>query len=320
MKVLLSVVLFVAAAQAKSVADLSDLQFVHKYVTPNPRHTAEEWEAIYAAAEADTPENTTGLVLGTVPQPEDAGKAYVKHEEERIIAGTAAALGQFPWQAMIILGGTSLCGGSLISSEWVLTAAHCVQGISSFSVTLGSTSMTSHQAGAVSQAARQAVSHSGYDEKTHQNDIGVLRLSSAVALGDHINAVRLPREAQASTTFAGSAAVISGFGRISSTNNEVSGALMYASVEIIANTACARIFGSIIQAGQVCSTGANGRSPCNGDSGGPLVVREADDKYTLVGAVSFGVEDCPANFPAVYVRTSKYLAWISSNTGVAVRA
>ncbi|XP_063234616.1 chymotrypsin BI-like [Bacillus rossius redtenbacheri] len=179
MKAIVALTLLVVAAQAKSVADLSDLPFVHKYVTPNPRHTAEEWEAIYAAAEANTPENTTGLVVGTVPQPEDAGKVYVEHEG-RIIAGTAATQGQFPWQAMLILERSGMCGGSLISSEWVLTAAHCMVGMTSFEITLGSTDRIMLQSGVVSQNARQALVHANYNPEPPTNDIGVLRLASPV--------------------------------------------------------------------------------------------------------------------------------------------
>ncbi|XP_063234608.1 trypsin beta-like [Bacillus rossius redtenbacheri] len=312
MKVLVVAVLFLAAAQAKSVADL-DLQFVHKYVTPNPRHTAEEWEAIYAAAEADTPENTTGLVLGTVPQPEDAGKVFVE-PADRIIAGSSAALGQFPWQALLILGGSGLCGGSLISNQWVLTAAHCMVGINSYRITLGATSRTAAQAGSVTESARQAIIHANYNDNTHVNDIGLLHLASAVALNNHINVVKLPHNA--GNTYAGSAATVSGFGRVNSGNNAVASVLQYVNVEIITNAVCARTWGNSVTASNICSLGSNGRSPCNGDSGGPLVVHEGSG-YTLVGAVSFGVQNCPANHPAVYARITSFLAWIKSHSGVA---
>ena len=49
----------------------------------------------------------------------------------RIVNGHDADQGQFPWQVAVFGaadGGTSLCGGSLISATWVVTAAHCVRG------------------------------------------------------------------------------------------------------------------------------------------------------------------------------------------------
>uniref|UniRef100_A0A182XIW6 Peptidase S1 domain-containing protein n=1 Tax=Anopheles quadriannulatus TaxID=34691 RepID=A0A182XIW6_ANOQN len=43
----------------------------------------------------------------------------------RIVNGFPASLGQFPYQVFLIGDGSLACGGSLISAEWVLTAAHC---------------------------------------------------------------------------------------------------------------------------------------------------------------------------------------------------
>jgi secreted trypsin-like serine protease len=58
---------------------------------------------------------------------EFAGKVHVTLDEQasRITNGNTAARGQFPWQAALVIDGAYFCGGSLISSLWVLTAAHC---------------------------------------------------------------------------------------------------------------------------------------------------------------------------------------------------
>ena len=56
-----------------------------------------------------------------------SGKVHVPLSEQanRITGGSLASRGQFPWQVGLIINGGSFCGGSLISSRWVLTAAHC---------------------------------------------------------------------------------------------------------------------------------------------------------------------------------------------------
>ncbi|KAJ8892640.1 hypothetical protein PR048_005221 [Dryococelus australis] len=325
--------------QARASNSWADLEFVHRYVTPNPRHSAAEWDAIYVAAESHAPEDITGLVNATVPQYVDAGKVYV-NTANRIISGSAAAQGQIPWQALLILGGSGLCGGSLISNQIVLTAAHCVQGlrvrfqsgagadsmgvtcacsVGSFQITLGSTSRQFAQAGTVTQVTRLVLIHAAYNPRTIANDIALLRLNVAVVFTNFVNAVRLPRLAHTSNTFAGTPARVSGFGRISSSNNAVSPNLLFADVSIITNAVCARTFGAQLLASNVCTAGNNGRSPCNGDSGGPLVIQEADGQFTVIGVVSFGVQNCLAGFPAAFVRVTSFLNWVSSNAGIAVR-
>ena len=49
-----------------------------------------------------------------------------------------------------------------------------------------------------------------------------------------------------------------------------------------------------------------------GDSGGPITVEEANGRYTLLGAVSFGPPLCKVggDFPTIYSRVSAYLGWI----------
>jgi len=52
--------------------------------------------------------------------------------QKQIVGGVDASLGQFPWQAFIYIDNAYLCGGSLILANWVMTAAHCAQGLLNF--------------------------------------------------------------------------------------------------------------------------------------------------------------------------------------------
>ncbi|GLG92354.1 Chymotrypsin, partial [Gryllus bimaculatus] len=250
----------------------------------------------------------------------DAGFAYPPLEaESRVIGGTVASQGQIPWQAALVLDGAGFCGGSLISSTYVLTAAHCTAGITSFQVTLGASNIQTSQTGTVVQTTRNKIQHASYNPSTINNDIALLRLSTAVSSTSYIRTIRLPRSSQASNTFQGSTAIVSGFGRTSGTSG-ISPSLRYASLTVISNTNCALYFGNSINSYKVCTTGASGRSPCNGDSGGPLFITDSDGSYTQIGLVSFGSNGCLASYPAVFTRLTSYLSWISSNTGIAIQA
>ncbi|XP_063233745.1 chymotrypsin-like [Bacillus rossius redtenbacheri] len=281
---LLVLLAVVAAVQAKAVNNLADLEFVNKYVTP----------------------------ISSISSYQDASP--------RIVAGSPVAQGQIPWQALLVMDSAGLCSGVLVSSEWVLSAAHCLKSYTSFEIVLGGTSRASTQDNTVTEYARQVFIHANYDAKTIANDIGLLRLASLVTYNAFISAARLPSLSQISASFEGSSALVSGYGRTSSSSQAASNELLQTDVTVIRNDVCAETFGSLIETSNICTVGASGKSPCeHGDSGGPLVFAEEDRKYTLIGLVSFGVQNCPANTPAAYVRVTSYLPWISQNTGIVLR-
>ncbi|XP_063923939.1 brachyurin-like [Zophobas morio] len=232
----------------------------------------------------------------------------------RIISGSPASRGQFPWQAALYLtlssGGTSFCGGALISSTWILTAAHCVQGVSAVTAYLGVTSLS--DSSRVTAQASRAVVHPSYSSSTLANDIALLQLSSSVSSSSYISTVSLGT----STLGTGVAVTVSGWGRTSDSSSSISQTLNYVGLTTISNTVCAQTYGSIIQSGIVCCTGSTIQSTCNGDSGGPLVTGSGSNAVH-VGIVSFGSSaGCAKGYPSAYTRTAAYRSWISSNAGV----
>lgn len=91
---------------------------------------------------------------------------------------------------------------------------------------------------------------------------------------------------------------------------------------IISNSQCIRTYGpSVVLLSTVCTIGwnFNEESTCNGDSGGPLVFDEGG-VCTQIGIVSFvSNQGCSSGHPAGYIRTTSFLNWISSQTGVPIR-
>ncbi|XP_064546263.1 serine protease 1 [Drosophila montana] len=237
--------------------------------------------------------------------------------EGRITNGNKASVGQFPYQVGLSLKVSALssawCGGSLISSTWVLTAAHCTEGIQSVTVYLGATVRTSPEVSHTVPSS-DIIIHSGWNSNNLKNDISLIKIP-AVAFSSKIQVAKLPAIASSYSTYAGSTVVASGWGLTSDSASSVASDLMYVDLSVITNTVCASTYGSsIVTATNICVSTTNGKSTCSGDSGGPLVLK---DNSVQVGLTSFGAAaGCEKGYPAAFTRVTSYLDWIKSNTGV----
>lgn len=150
-----------------------------------------------------------------------------------------------------------------------------------------------------------------------RNDIAVIKLEAPIVFSDIIKPIRLPRNWQAGLTFETQLGTVSGWGRFSDAVSAISPTLQYVEVPVISNFACSIRFPGVIQPSNVCTSGANGRSPCSGDSGGPLTIVDSDGELTQIGVVSFGLAlGCERGWPGAFVRVTFYLDWLTANTGL----
>ncbi|KAL1397565.1 hypothetical protein quinque_005428 [Culex quinquefasciatus] len=254
-------------------------------------------------------------------------KSVPKHRPEgRVVGGYVATPGQFPYQIVMTANfpaGGALCGGSLLSHNFVLTAAHCVDQAADGMIILGAQVRTdANEEGQVRiPFVRDGIYlHENWDPSLIRYDIATVRMQSPVQYTPRIQPVHLPRWSDLNNDFAGVIGTVSGFGRFSDDINAASDVLRYVNNPITTNTVCNLRFLGLIQPENICLSGENSRGACSGDSGGPMTI-ERDGKTVQVGVVSFGLAlGCENNWPSVFARTTSFLQWIQAHSDVIIEA
>ncbi|XP_021695509.1 brachyurin [Aedes aegypti] len=241
----------------------------------------------------------------------------------RVTNGREAIPGQFPYQVALVISfnqGSGLCGGSIISNNYVLTAAHCVQGASGGTALVGAHNRLNNEPSQQSIVFELdgITIHPEYTSNTIRNDVATIRLTNSIVFNDRVRPIRLPSSTDV-RTFSGRIATVSGFGRTSDTSPVTSAVVFFTTNPIITFANCLDQWSNavhVIQSQNICLSGNGGRSSCNGDSGGPLTVQE-DGKSLQVGIVSFGSSaGCAIGRPSVYARVTHFLDWILENSDV----
>ncbi|XP_055534403.1 brachyurin-like [Wyeomyia smithii] len=247
----------------------------------------------------------------------------LRHENpnRRIVNGYESYPGQFPYQVALIADYGivyGLCGGSVLTTNFVLTAAHCVVDASGGVALLGAHNRVNNEPSqqSCSFSAEGITIHQGYIATSLRNDVATVRLNVPIIYTDRVQSPVFPPEGD-TRTFSGYTATVSGFGRISDSNHDTSDVLRYVTNPIITNANCLEQWNDdaeLISGQNICLSGATGRASCGGDSGGPLTVYDWEGSL-LVGLVSFGsIAGCASGMPSVFTRVTFFLEWIAENS------
>lgn len=235
---------------------------------------------------------------------------------EKIIGGQETSIVEFPWTVSLRnskYGGIHYCGGSLLNTRFVITAAHCVrdQKANEISVVLGSTRIKTLNRNARTVKVKRLLPHQKYDPTVLTDDIALIELERDVNEATmlefaNVRGICLPKSDE---EFNGTSTV-TGWGRTSE-GGSGSDVLRSVDVDLMTDDVCRSYYGrNKIYSSMVCAGfKEGGKDACQGDSGGPLV-KAIGNRFVLIGVVSWGHGCARPNLPGVYTQASRYVDWI----------
>ncbi|CAG6015686.1 unnamed protein product [Menidia menidia] len=238
----------------------------------------------------------------------------------RIVGGQNAELGEWPWQVSLHFKTYGhVCGASVISDRWILSASHCfitnsVENRVASNWQAYSGMQDQFKADGTLSKVKRIITHPNYNDYTFDYDIALLELTEPLEFTNTIQPICLPSSSHVFT--AGVYCWVTGWGALRE-GGQKSQILQKASVKIINDTVCNVVTENQVTSRMLCSGFlAGGVDACQGDSGGPLACFEESGKWFQAGIVSWGEGCARRNKPGVYSRVTKLRDWIKEETGV----
>lgn len=244
---------------------------------------------------------------------------WIYDERELIVGATNASTTDFPWY--VATTGNGFCGGALVSSTVVMSAAHCADLFAIGSYLVVGASVKNALAGTgQARKVKDLLPHPQYNSDNLGYDYLLILLDTPV-----YNVQPLAWNANKSMPVVGTQVTVMGFGKIGYQDSApISLTLLKTNLFILSDTVCLQRFGqyagSVDLTSMICADDENPniiQSSCQGDSGGPLVAYPTDrsgNKYALlVGIVSWGIGCGNTGYPQMYSRPSGAAQWLQNN-------
>merc|ERR1712018_58848 len=223
----------------------------------------------------------------------------------RIVGGTDASRGEFPHQIMLTrgVGGSLMCGGSLVAPDVVVTAGHCCDGMSAsqLGVEVGSHELYSEDPDQEAFAVREVKLHENYNSNNINNDICLLFLDGEADFSSpNIGPIALPTSGEEYAE--GTECIVSGWGTTSS-GGSLASTLQKVTVPVVSDDHCRDSYGqSDITDSMICAgLDQGGKDSCQGDSGGPFSAATSSPESSPgdTGALRPVTPECTPRLPTL---------------------
>lgn len=224
--------------------------------------------------------------------------------KKKVIGGVPAYRGEFPHQVLILRYGYVYCGGSIISTKHVLTAAHCdMATLRNFEVLAGLVSLQDS-----GSAQRRLLSlyrrHPLFVQVESGFDVAIAKVSQPFAFNYYVKAVSLNSD----RSYPFYSLIATGWGETSADDiYSIPDVLQKVELYPVSYWECKSRYGFLPE-GVLCAA-APGKDTCHGDSGGPIGVKQSG-QFVQYGITSFGWGCADPKYPGVYTEVSKYSDWI----------
>ncbi|CAL8289919.1 unnamed protein product [Merluccius merluccius] len=219
-------------------------------------------------------------------------------DDDKIVGGYECARHSQPHQVSLNVG-YHFCGGSLVSADWVVSAAHCYK--SRIEVRLGEHLIKVTEGTEQFISSSVVIKHPNYDSWVLDNDVMLIKLSMPATLNEYVQPVALPTYCAP----AGTMCIVSGWGNTMSSGENK---LQCLNLPILSDQDCENSYPNMITQSMFCAGFLEGgKDSCQGDSGGPVVCNGE-----LQGVVSWGYGCAEPNSPGVYTKVCMVTDWLQA--------